>query len=176
VSVVRVLSAVLLSLVPLLALACEDDGRCGDGESCRCQDENYCFFECEGDGCDMSCNSVVSCGAVCEDDCSVECHDMKDCTASCGDDCTIDCHNTEECGAICGPHCDFECHDATKCGVRVGSNSTVDCTNVASCAVECEGSCRVTCQNVSDDCTVRCSDGDDAVTCSGNVRACGSCP
>lgn len=175
VRVARALSTLALLLGPGLVLACED-ARCEAGEPCHCQNEAYCFFECAGDGCNMSCDSVGSCGTVCEHDCTVECHDMDECTASCGDNCTVDCHNLVDCGAICGPSCDYTCQDASKCGVRVGPNSTVNCARVPSCVVECEGSCRVTCGANVPECTVRCSGGDAPVSCPGNVRACGSCP
>ncbi|HEX6278231.1 MAG TPA: hypothetical protein VFZ53_34535 [Polyangiaceae bacterium] len=175
-SAARVLSTLALLAGPWLALGCEDDARCSAGEPCNCQNESYCFFECEGAGCNMGCNAVTTCGAVCEEDCTVECHDMSDCTTSCGDNCTVDCHNLDECGVICGPSCDYTCRDAGRCGVRAGSNSTINCTDVSSCDVQCQGDCIVECVRVSDGgCTVRCPGGDAPIACSGNRLACGSC-
>jgi hypothetical protein len=177
VSVARAFSTLALLLGSSFALACEDDAQCEAGEPCHCENQSFCFFECSGDGCDMECSSVDSCGAVCENDCTVECHDMNDCTASCGDNCSVDCNGLVDCGAICGPSCNYRCNDASRCGVRVGPNSSVDCTSVASCAVECEGTCDVTCTNVGEECSVRCLGGGAPMSCPDpDVRACGSCP
>ena len=168
--------AVFATLTGLAALGCDDDALCEAGEHCECPGNDACYFECDGDGCDMACSSMVACGAVCENDCSLECHDMNDCTSSCGDNCTVDCHNLDDCGVICGASCNYSCHDVDRCGVRAGPNSTIDCTNVSSCVVECEGRCSVSCQGVGNGCTVRCAGGDDPISCSGSLRACGSCP
>ena len=91
-SVARALSTLAAVFGLSLAVGC-DDALCEAGEPCTCADTDTCFFECSGDGCDMSCQQMVNCGMVCEDDCSVECHDMGSCTTSCGDNCTLDCHN-----------------------------------------------------------------------------------
>lgn len=130
---------------------CEDDGRCDCGGGERCE------LVCHTSPCDIACDALEACDAVCDHGCRLDCDDLTDCDLDCLDDCDIECTSLSDCTASCGARCDYACRDASRCDVRVGPESRIDCRSVSDCRVECHGACEVTCENVGH-CDVTCLD------------------
>ncbi len=134
----------LIAIMGLLAWnACDDederfvpDDGCVDGD-CVCRDTPECDQDCQGPGCNLSCEQASDCDGLCDDTCDFTCRDVSNCTVACAASCTIVCDRVSNCTGSCGDGCDVTCRDLSNCDIVMGPGSIGRCEAVSNCDLRC---------------------------------------